>query len=66
MVSTEIVERAIALVGALIVGYFAIVSLRAEWPKTGLDDHVTKIMMALLTIGGIIVLLVAVGIWGRV
>ena len=63
--STYVIERIIALIGALLVGTFALIVLRAEWKRVGLDDHVSKIMMALLTIGCIIVLGVALSFWGR-
>jgi hypothetical protein len=63
--SASAVERIIALVGAIVVAGCALTSLRAEWKKNGLDDHVTKIMLALLTVGCIIVVLVAVGVAGR-
>ena len=53
------IERIIALVGAFVVGGAALWSLRLEWPKSGLDDHVTKIMLALLALGCFIVILVA-------
>ena len=53
------IERIVALVGALIVGAAALWSLRLEWPKSGLDDHVTKIMLGLLALGCVIVILVA-------
>ena len=54
--------RVIAFVGAVIVGISALTSLRAEWKKTGLEDHVSKIMLALLALGCIIVSLVATGV----
>lgn len=53
------IERLVALIGAVVVGAAALWSLRLEWPKNGLDDHVTKIMLALLALGCIIVILVA-------
>ena len=53
------VERTIALIGAFVVGGAALWSLRLEWPKSGLDDHVTKVMLALLALGCFIVILVA-------
>lgn len=62
----HLIEKILAFIGALVVGFFAVKSLIAEWPKTNLEDHVTKVMMVLLTIGCIIVLLVAVNVWGRV
>ena len=60
----EHILRIIAFIGAIIVGICAVTSLRAEWKKTGLDDHVTKIMLILLTVGCIIVLLVATHVGG--
>ncbi|HXM18942.1 MAG TPA: hypothetical protein VN934_09015 [Candidatus Tumulicola sp.] len=62
----HLIEKILAFIGALVVGFFAVKSLIAEWPKINLEDHVTKVMMVLLTIGCIIVLLVAVNVWGRV
>lgn len=58
------IERIVAVIGAIVVGASALTSLRAEWPKTGLDDHVTKIMLILLTLGCVIVTLVAFGMIG--
>jgi uncharacterized membrane protein YdjX (TVP38/TMEM64 family) len=59
----DVVLRIAAFVGAVVVGLSALTSLIAEWPKKGLDDHVTKVMLALLTLGCIIVILVAFGIF---
>ena len=53
--------RIIAFVGAVVVGLSALQSLQAELPKKGLDDQVTKIMLALLALGCVIVILVAFG-----
>ncbi len=61
----NLVLRGIALIGALIVGATALIVLRAEWRKTALEDHVTKIMMVLLTVGCVEVVLVALGKLGR-
>jgi len=57
----DVILRVVAFVGAVIVGLSALMSLQAEWPKKGLDDHVTKVMLALLTLGCVIVILVAFG-----
>lgn len=59
----DVILRVVAFVGAVIVGLSALQSLVAEWPKKGLDDHVTKIMLALLALGCIIVIFVAFGIF---
>jgi hypothetical protein len=59
----DLVLRLIAFAGAVIVGLSALMSLQAEWPKKGLDDHVTKVMLALLALGCGIVILVAFGVF---
>ncbi len=59
-----VVEKFLAFFGALVVAGSALTSLRGEWKKTGLDDHVSKVMLALLTLGCVIVVLVAVGLAG--
>jgi uncharacterized membrane protein YdjX (TVP38/TMEM64 family) len=59
----NLILRLVAFVGAVIVGLSALTSLQAEWPKKGLDDHVTKVMLALLALGCVIVILVAFGIF---
>ncbi len=57
----DVVLRVVAFAGAVVVGLSALMSLQAEWPKKGLDDHVTKVMLALLALGCVIVILVAFG-----
>jgi hypothetical protein len=52
-------EKMIGLVGAIIVFIFAIIGLRGEWHKTGLDDNVTKILLGLMAFGCILVVLAA-------
>lgn len=59
----DVVLRIIAFVGAVVVGLSASMSLVAEWPKRGLDDQVTKVMLGLLALGCVIVILVAFGIF---
>lgn len=57
----DVILRILAFAGAVVVGLSALTSLVAEWPKRGLDDHVTKVMLGLLALGCIIVILVAFG-----
>ena len=57
--------RLIALIGAIIVAFGALLGLRSEWKKNELEDQVTKIMMVLLTIGCVFVILVALRVWGQ-
>jgi putative copper export protein len=59
--SLDLMLRLIAFVGAVIVGLSALLSLQAEWPKKHLDDQVTKVMLALLALGCVIVILVSFG-----
>jgi hypothetical protein len=65
-VSLDNILRGIAFAGAIVVAVIALVALRGEWKKHGLDDNVTKIMMILLALGCAEVILVAIGFWGRV
>jgi NADH:ubiquinone oxidoreductase subunit 6 (subunit J) len=59
----DLILRVVAFVGAVIVGLSALMSLQAEWPKRNLDDHVTKVMLALLALGCFIVIMVAFGVF---
>lgn len=51
------VEKIVAIIGAVVVGTFALIGLRGEWKKTGLDDNITKILLALMAFGCVLVLL---------
>ncbi len=62
--SLATVEYTIGIIGALIVGWVAVTSLRAEWNSTGLDNNVTKVMLALLALGCVLVLLVGFHVIG--
>jgi hypothetical protein len=55
-------EKIVALVGAIVVAVFAIIALRGEWHKTGLDDQVTKLLLGLMAFGCVLVLLAATGV----
>ncbi|BDE05106.1 hypothetical protein WPS_03820 [Vulcanimicrobium alpinum] len=59
------VEKIIALIGAVAVFVFAIIGLRGEWRKTGLDDNVTKVLLGLMAFGCILVLLASFGVLPR-
>lgn len=56
------VEKVVAFIGAVIVFWFAIVGLRGEWHKNGLDDNVTKVLLGLMAFGCILVVLACFGI----
>jgi hypothetical protein len=55
-------EKIVALIGAIVVAVFAIIALRGEWHKTGLDDQVTKLLLGLMAFGCVLVLLAATGV----
>jgi NADH:ubiquinone oxidoreductase subunit 6 (subunit J) len=59
------VEKIIAMIGAVVVFVFAIIGLRGEWKKTGLDDQVTKLLLGLMAFGCLLVLLAAFGVLPR-
>ena len=59
------IEKIIALIGAVIVFVFAVIGLRGEWHKNGLDDNVTKILLGLMAFGCILVVLAAFGVLPR-
>jgi len=63
--SLEMIEKAVAFIGALVVGFYAVVALRGEWHKTGLDDHVTKLLLGLMGLGCLFVLLAVFGVLPR-
>ena len=55
-------EKIIAIIGALVVATFAVIGLRGEWHKNGLDDVVTKILLGLMAFGCILVILAGVNV----
>ncbi len=58
------IERAIALVGAIVVGVTAIVQLKNDWAAQGLDASVTKLLLGLMAFGCVLALLAAVNVLG--
>jgi NADH:ubiquinone oxidoreductase subunit 6 (subunit J) len=59
------IEKIVAFVGALVVFTFAVIGLRGEWPKNGLDDNVTKLLLGLMAFGCILVVLACFGVLPR-
>jgi hypothetical protein len=59
------IEKVIAFFGALVVFVFALIGLRGEWPKSGLDDNVTKVLLGLMAFGCVLVVLAAFGVLPR-
>jgi hypothetical protein len=62
--SLETVERAVALVAALVVGITAVVQLKNELSVRGLDAAVTKILLGLMIVGCVLALLASVRVMG--
>jgi hypothetical protein len=64
-VSAALIERGIALVGALLVGVTTTIQLRNDWRSTGIDNTVTKLLLGLMAFGCVLVLLAVFGVLGR-
>jgi hypothetical protein len=58
-------EKIVAFIGAVVVFVFAIIGLRGEWPKNGLDDNVTKVLLGLMAFGCLLVVLATFGVLPR-
>jgi hypothetical protein len=58
------IERAIAFVGAILVGVTAIVQLKNDWAAHGMDASVTKLLLGLMAFGCVLALLAAVNVLG--
>jgi hypothetical protein len=57
-------ERGVALVGAIIVGVFALLALKEDWKTTGLDNNTTKLLLGLMAFGCVLVFFAAIGVLG--
>jgi len=62
--SLETIERAVALVAALLVGITAVVQFKNELPVRGLDAAVTKVLLGLMILGCGLALLASVRVLG--
>lgn len=58
-------EKGVALIGAIIVGTFAIIALKEEWKLTGLDNQVTKLLLGLMALGCVLVFFTTIGVLGH-
>jgi hypothetical protein len=56
------IEKIVAFIGALVVFTFALIGLKGEWHKNGLDDNVTKVLLGLMAFGCVLVVLASFGI----
>lgn len=59
-----VIEKGLALVGALVVGTTAFVQLKNDWAARGLDATVTKILLGLMALGCVLAFLAAVNVLG--
>ncbi len=62
--NAALIERGLALIGALVVGVTTSVQLRNDWKTTGIENTVTKLLLALMAFGCILVLLAVFGVLG--
>ena len=65
MMNAALIERAIALLGSLIVGGTALLQLKNELPTHGLDATVTKVLLSLLVVGCVVAFFAAVNVLGN-
>jgi hypothetical protein len=59
-----LILRAIAIIGAIVVGIVAIYQVRNDWTSTGLDIQVSKLLLGIMAFGCVIVILSSWGIIG--
>jgi hypothetical protein len=59
------IERLGAVIGGIIVGTVAIYALYKDWKTPGVENHVFKLMLLLLSIGAIVALLAGLNILGN-
>jgi hypothetical protein len=57
-------ERAISFVFSIVVGGTATVQLRNEWPARGLDATATKVLLALMIVGCVLVFFASLNVIG--
>jgi hypothetical protein len=62
--NVELFERAVALVGALLVAGTATFQLRNELPLRSLDANVTKLLLGLMIVGCVLAFLAAINVLG--
>ena len=59
------IEHIVAIIGAIIVGATAIYALKEDWKTPGLENHVFKVMLALLALGAVLSFFAAIGVLGN-
>jgi hypothetical protein len=63
--NAELIERAIAALGSILVGGTALYQLRNELASRGLDASATKVLLGLLVAGCIMVFFAAINVLGN-
>jgi hypothetical protein len=58
------IERGLALIGALVVGVTTTIQLKNDWKSVGIDNAVTKLLLGLMAFGCVLVLLAVFGVLG--
>jgi len=56
------VERIFALVLGIVVFFVAAIALKNDWNSKGLENHVFKLMLALLALGAFLAILASVNV----
>jgi hypothetical protein len=59
-----LVERGVALIGAIVVGVSAVIALKDDWRAKGLDNNTTKLLLGLMAFGCVMVFFAAIGVIG--
>ncbi len=59
-----LVERLGAIIGGVVVGAVSFYSLYKDWPSTGIENNVFKLMLFLLGVGAILALLAGLNVIG--
>ncbi len=60
-----LVERTTAAIGSVIVFVVAVKALKDDWKTPGIENHVFKLMLGLLAVGGVIAFLAGINVLGR-
>ena len=60
----ELLEKGLALIGAIVVGVTALVQLKNDWRAHGLDAQVTILLLGLMAFGCVLVVLAAFNVLG--
>jgi len=62
--TAALLERTIALIGAIVVAVTACVQLKDDWKASGLDAVITKLLLGLMAFGCVLALLAAINVVG--